>query len=302
MQFLPGQRYRTSLLFRDTTLIDGNGCFDRKGNLILPSHSKLTVVVDGRVLQSPLSYLADQATVDKYNRIWVITRSNELSVYRIGGSGDSPFLELLCRYPRLMPEVSPRSLAIDGEGRLWVGTRDHGLYCFFFDGLRLVSRRQISMADGLTENFVVCLLCDTDNCIWACTPTGLDKVRFNKDHFLIDDVTPCNDMYQRFYKILASARGVHWVTAREGFMKISPSTEEKGSYIPSVLFSKVLVGDKAIPDSAGLSLPYDRNTLSFYIDPDLCGRERTRYTYLLEGSREPAMKEQFLPFSRRSIL
>jgi signal transduction histidine kinase len=240
-------------------------------------------------VQGPLSYLADQATVDKYNRIWVITRSNELSVYRIGGSGDSPSLELLCRYPRLMPEISPRSLAIDGEGRLWVGTRDHGLYCFFFDGLRLVSRRQISVADGLTENFVVFLLCDTDNCIWACTPTGLDKVRFSKGHFLIDDVTPCNDMYQRFYKILSSARGVHWVTAREGFMKISPSTEEKSGYIPSVLFSKVLVGDKAIPDAAGLSLPYDRNTLSFYIGtPTFVEESRTSYTYLLEGSREPA--------------
>jgi signal transduction histidine kinase len=288
LHFLSGQRYRTSLLFRDTTLIDGNGCFDRKGNLILPSHTKLTVVADGKVVQSPLSYLADQAAVDKYNRIWIITRSNELSVYRIGGSGDSPSLELLCRYPRLMPEISPRSLAIDSEGRLWVGTRDHGLYCFFFDGLRLVSHRQISMTDGLTENFVVYLLCDTDNCIWACTPTGLDKVRFSKGHFLIDDVTPCNDMYQRFYKILSSARGVHWVTAREGFMKISPSTEEKSGYIPSVLFSRVLVGDKAVPDSAGLSLPYDRNTLSFYIGtPTFVEESRTSYTYLLEGSREP---------------
>jgi signal transduction histidine kinase/ligand-binding sensor domain-containing protein len=289
LQFLPGQRYRTTLLFRDTTAIDGNACFDRKGDLILPSHSKLTVLVDGNVLQRPLSYLADQAAVDKYNRIWVITRSNELSVYRIGGSGASPSLELLCRYPQLLPDISPRSLAIDGEGRLWVGTRDHGLYCLFFDGLRLVSRRQITVADGLDENFIDYLLCDDDNTVWACTPTGLDKIRFSNDHFLIDDVTPCTDMYQRLYKILPSARGVHWVLARAGFMKISPSTEEKSSYIPSVLFSKVLVGDKAIPDAAGLSLPYDRNTLSFYIGtPTFVEESRTNYTYLLEGSGDPA--------------
>jgi signal transduction histidine kinase len=51
----------------------------------------------------------------------------------------------------------------------------------------------------------------------------------------------------------------------------------------------VLVGDKAIPDSAGLSLPYDRNTLSFYIGtPTFVEESRTRYTYLLEGSSEPA--------------
>jgi signal transduction histidine kinase/ligand-binding sensor domain-containing protein len=289
LHFLARQRYRASLLFRDTTMIDGNACFDKRGNLILPTQNKLTVVVDGKILQRRLSHLADQAAVDKYNRIWVITRSNELSVYRIAGSAASPFLELLCRYPRLLPDISPRSMTIDGEGHLWVGTRDHGLYCLFFDGLRLVSYRQISMADGLAENFIVNLLCDTANNVLACTPTGLDKIRFSKGHFLIDDVTPCNDMYQRLYKILPSAPGLYWVAARDGFMKISPSMEEKSSYIPSVLFSKVLVGDKAIPDSTNLSLPYDSNTISFYIGtPTFVEESRTRYSYLLEGSPKPA--------------
>ncbi len=144
------------------------------------------------------------------------------------------------------------------------------------------------MADGLSEDFIVNLLCDADNSIWACTPTGLDKVRFSNGHFSIEDVTPCNDTYQRIFKILPSARGIHWVTAREGFMKISPSTEEKTNYIPPVLFSKVLVGDKPIPDFTGLSLPYDRNTLSFYIaTPTFVEESRTHYTYLLEGSRDP---------------
>ena len=287
LHFLPGQRFRTSLLFRDTSIIDGNACIDRNGNLILPCY-KLTVVVDGKVLQRPLPYLADQAAVDKYNRIWVITRSNELYVYRIGSSGAGPSLDLLCQYSQVLPNVSPRSLAIDSEGHLWVGTRDHGLYCLFFDGLRLVSHRQITIADGLSEDFIVYLLCDADNTVWACMPTGLDKIRLSNGHFAIDDVTPCNDMYQRIYKILPSARGIHWVTAREGFMKISPSTEEKSNYVPPVLFSKVLVGDKPVPDFTGLSLPYERNTLSFYIGtPTFVEESRTLYTYLLEGSRDP---------------
>ena len=95
-----------------------------------------------------------------------------------------------------------------------------------------------------------------------------------------------------FIRFWSSARGVHWVTAREGFMKISPFHGRKRAAIfTSVLFSKVLVGDKAIPDSAGLSLPYDRVMPPC---PSTSGprpfveESRTRYSYLLEGSSEPA--------------
>lgn len=297
--FLPGQRYRTSLLFSDTTIVDGNACTDRKGDLILSSY-QLTVVVNGKVIQHPLDDLADQAAVDKYNRIWVMTRTNELSVYRIADSGSGPYLERLCRYSRLLPgicplpDISPRSLAIDGDGHLWVGTRDHGLYCLFFNDLRLLSYRQITVDDGLDENFVVNLLCDADNSIWICTPTGLDKLRFVNGRFTIEDITPCNDVYQRILKVLPSSHGIHWARTLEGFMKIFPSGGEKREYIPPVLFSKVLVGGEAVSaySQQPLSLPYDRNTLSFYIGtPTFVEESKTRYSYLLEGSRDPVWSQ-----------
>ncbi len=53
LHFLPGQRYRMSLLFRDTTFIDGNACFDLKGDVILPSSHQLTVLADGKILCVP---------------------------------------------------------------------------------------------------------------------------------------------------------------------------------------------------------------------------------------------------------
>ena len=163
-------------------------------------------------------------------------------------------------------------------------------FTVLFDDLRLPSYRQISVSDGLDENFVVNLLCDADNSIWICTPTGLDKLRFVNGRFLIEDITPSNDMYQRIVKILPSSRGIHWVKALEGFMKIFPSKVEKREYIPPVLFSKVLVGGEAVStySQLPLSLPYDRNTLSFYIGtPTFVEESKTRYSYLLEGSRDP---------------
>ena len=303
-----GDRFRVSLLHRDTSYIYNGACVDRRGGLVLSSE-KLTVISGGKVLQAPLAYLADQPAVDRYDRVWVVTRKNELYVFAIGDS-----LRLLQRCSLPLPEGGTRSLAIDSGGRLWVGTRDHGLYCLGFDGLRLVSRRQITMADGLSENFMAYLFCDADNTVWACSPTGLDRIRLVNGRFSIDNVTPASDTYQRLYRVMGSVRSVHWAVTREGFMKISPAAGEKSDYIPPVLFSRVLVagepvaggsggggsggggssgGGGAAPGGGPLSLPYDRNSISFYIGmPTFSDKGRIRYSYLLEGSRNPEWSAQ----------
>lgn len=287
IELLSGNRFRASLLHRDTSFIYNGACLDHRGNLVLCS-DRLTVVAHGKVLQTPLSYLADQAAVDKYNRIWLVTRKNDLYVFAVGAS-----LQLLqqCRLP--LPGGGARSMALDSSGHLWVGTRDHGLYCLGFDDLRLASRQQITMSDGLSENFMAYLFCDADNTIWACSPTGLDKIHWVNGCFSIDNMTPGSDTYQRIYRVLSSAGGIHWAVAGEGFMKISPAAGEKSDYIPPVLFSRVLVAGEPVAGGSGgggrpLSLGYDHNSISFYIGtPTFLDEGRIRYSYLLEGSRDP---------------
>ena len=287
LRFLPGQRFQVSPFFHDTTVLNGNACLDPNGDLIIAS-TKLTHVSNGKVEQYPVPSYTDQAAVDRFHRLWTVTRTHELSVYKINDSGEGPSLQLEKKFKNELPDISPRSLTVDGKGRVWIGTRDHGLFCLFFNDMQLISYKQITIANGLSENFVNYLLCDADNIIWACTPTGLNKIRFEEGHFTIEDVVPSNDTYQHIDKVLSSAGGVHWALTREGFMKIDSSAAPKSSYQPLVLFSKVLVGDKPIPAGESLALPYDRNTLSFFVGtPAFTDEGRTSYTWLLEGSRDP---------------
>ena len=306
IQFLPGQQFRLSLLYQDSIDIDGNACLDRQGNLVLAS-TRLTLLQSGKVFQQALQTLADQAAVDKYNRIWTITRSNQLSVFAIGTGTDATSgasisgpsgagitgktgLHLLATWSKGLPLISPRSLAIDNGGRVWIGTRDHGLYCLFFDSLHLRSWEQLTIKNGLSENFINYLHCDNDNTIWACTPAGLNKIRWEQDHFTIDNITPGNDINQSIYKVTASRNGVHWAPVMGGYMKIGQPEMTKNSYIPPVLFSQVLVGNEPVqaPAHKPLTLPYDRNSISFYIGvPIFTDESGIRLTYLLEGSGDP---------------
>lgn len=290
LQFLPGRRFKASLLYQDTVDINGHPCFDRKDNLVIPS-LKLTVLLSGgKIIQQPLNYLSDQAAIDKYNRVWTATRSDILSVFAIDASGTHPALRPLATWSKEQPAISPRSITVDTMGRVWIGTRDRGLYCLFFDGLRLVSWKQLTIKNGLSENFVNYLNCDADNNIWACTPTGLDKICCDNGHFTIENMNPDKDISQSVYKVLPSGDGVNWALASGDYMKITRSDEKKDNYRPHVLFSEVLVGNKPVTDwmQHPLSLPHDHNDLSFFIGvPSFTDESQTRFTYLLEGSNDP---------------
>ncbi len=301
LHFLPGQRFRASLLFQDTSNLDGNTCFDHDNNLVVSSF-KLTFIRAGRIAQYPLSYLADQASIDTHNRIWTITRSDELSVFTTDAArsdprgsdtpgSDTPCLHLLATWSKKeQPAISPRSIAVDSGGRVWIGTRDHGLYCLFFDGLRLVSWTQLTMKNGLSENFIRFLHCDSDNTIWACTPSGLDKIRLDHGQFSIGNITPGKDMDQNILKVLPSGNGSHWALGSGGYMKIARPEEAKNSFQPHILFSKVIVGNEPVARSPGheLSLAYDRNAISFYVGaPTFKDENQTRFSYLLDGSDDP---------------
>ncbi|HVS97397.1 MAG TPA: two-component regulator propeller domain-containing protein [Puia sp.] len=284
-------RFRTERVWHDSIRLDARVFFDRDGDLVLPT-TCLTIFTGSGVLRYPLPDLADQADVDRRNHIWCVTRTNELFEFRIDNTAGASSLRLVHRFGKgaILP-WSPRSLAIDSAGEIWIGTRDHGVYCMAEKGDSLVFRRQLTMQDGLSENFISYLACDPHGNLWACTPTGLDRVRIRDGRTMIDNITLSSDRYDAVYKLVSTGRNIHWALARGGVMKISPLAEDGSGYSPGLLFTRVQVGDELVPvggPTPGLTLPYNRNTLSFLVGaPTFINEGLTRYSWLLEGSRDP---------------
>jgi len=295
LHFLRDHRFSLSLIFRDSTFQQGSGLFDKRGDLILVS-DKIMVIPSGRTTpihrprQYPLPYLCDQAALDSRGRVWAITRSNQLLVFNITPTDTAAPLHLLATYSKGLPGGSARSIAVDTTGRVWMGTRDHGLYCLSFDDLRFMSWKHLTTANGLSENFISYLQCDNDNTVWACTPAGLDRIRFENGRFTIDDLTHSYDNYQGVYKIQSTRKEVHWALVVEGLMKIGPSPRKSREYHPHILLSEIRADNSPapIPDRKTLSLPYDHNTIAFHVGAtSFIDETQTRYSYLLEGSSNP---------------
>jgi len=290
LQFLPGHRYRVTPALHDSTFEYGSGCFDPKGDLVFVSR-KLTVVPAGqtplrRSLQVPLPYLCDEAAIDPKGRIWTVTRNDKLLVFGITPSGTGLRLQTLASFHNV-PGGSARSITVDTAGRVYIGTRDHGLYCLFFDELRLRSIQHLTTGNGLSENFINYLHCDPDNTVWACTPAGLDRIRYDDSRFTIDNLTYSHDNYQGIYRVFSTRRRTQWALVMQGYIKAGPFPAKRPDYHPHVLFSQVVVDNTLSPDTSRktLTLPYDHSTITFHIGVTSYIEEaQIRYSYLLEGS------------------
>jgi signal transduction histidine kinase/ligand-binding sensor domain-containing protein len=280
-----GKYYSLSIFYKDSVNPMGFtwGISDKAGNLVTVSN-KLVVLSGNKLISEPLNYMADQVTVDNNNRIWVAPRSDQLYCFELSGTGDSIKLSLLQSFQSPV-QGSPRSITADRKGNIWIGTRDQGVYCVQFDGLKIRSKQQLTTINGLSDNFVNFLYCDKENNIWACTPSGLDKIKIDNDHFLVENITRSNNLYFPILKIQQTDQGLFWILTGAGIITYNP-IRLANDWKPSLAFSDFVISDTdrvSIP--ANHELLHDQNNLSFQLSaPTYIDEKQTRFSYKLEGS------------------
>ena len=283
----PGSKqYSLSVIYIDSASGFTSGMRDKDGNLLAVSKN-LILAYGNSVISEPVEYLADNLTIDKSNRIWVAPRSNKLFCFEITGTGDNRKFLLLKKIEQILPGSSPRSIVADKSGNIWIGSRDWGLYRFNFDNnLNVKSRLQVTTQNGMSENFVNYLYCDNENNIWACTPSGLDRIKVEKDNFLVENITRSNNIYLPIFKIQQTAKGVFWILTSAGIIIYNPDKKFINDWKPHLSFSNILINNSnKISLLSDGELNYFQNNLVFHLSaPTFIDEKQTRFSYLLEGS------------------
>lgn len=266
---------------------------DKQGNLLLSSENITVLKQDKKTVSYPLGYFTDALSISPQNHLWAANRGKKLFEFDIHPDS-AEYLTLLHVYNKELPEMSPRSIAADQAGNIWVGTRDHGLFCFFFDSLHHISSwKQITVRDGLSDNFVNYLHGDSDSSIWACSQGGLDKIRIKNGNYLIENITRSNNVYQYISKVQTSKGNVHWATTAGGIIRIAPDSSESTHFRPAIMLRNINEGNERLyEDKKPVSLTYKQNNIRFYMAvPSFIDDEPIRYSYLLLGSGEKKWSE-----------
>lgn len=260
---------------------------DSKGNLLF-SNDKINVVLqNGQLISYPLGYFGDQFAPGPCNTLWVVTRSDKLLLFRLHPEEPSRYFELLKQYDNLAPG-GQRSVGLDKEGNVWIGTRDMGLYCFSMDAnLNLTLKQHLDTKKGLSDNSILYLHGDGQGNIWACSPVGLDKVQLKNNRWIVENITRGNNIYQKVFKIHTTKSGEHWALTSGGVIRIMPDAPAPPvTDNVALIFTEIKAGKDALNIAVRKpSLSYKKNDLQFqWAVPTFKDEKQTRFSYRLQGS------------------
>ena len=258
---------------------------DKNENPIIIGTSVTVVLPGHKIIREALNYFVDKAVLTTDDLLFVVTRAMSIYIYKIDPSNPDNYLRLVKRYDSRKENIEPRSIDIDSSGRLWIGTRQQGLVCYSIVNGELKFKRQLTVKNGLTENFVKDVYCDTRGNVWASTPTGLDKVSFEDNGVQIENVTKASNMYLDMWKTGGDRDGVIWAVASSGLVKVYPSDKPSIKVKPEIILTKFTVNNQEQAfQRQKLNLKYFQNNLFFQLAvPSFFDEKKIQFTYALEA-------------------
>ncbi len=198
---------------------------------------------------------------DRTGYIWIATDSG---LHRYDGYGYQRFDHSVAGSASL-PDSVITAIAQDGDGRLWVGTRSHGLTAIDSTNGRILSTSQVDAAKPSQRDVVSALLFD-DRGLWIGTHAGIELMdatngRRRELYHFVGGAAPQVGGFAR------AADGTIWCATSAGVIRFAPHSDTPQTVdaqtLPSALSITTVIGDGVYAGGAnGLYRLGDDNHLS----------------------------------------
>ena len=275
--------YPKAILSDSSSNIYPNLIVDKHGNVIVPGKYHLTAVINGKIIsKTRIPFFADIPATDSKGNIWIATRANDLLMYKTHPEDPSNYLEQKFFFKKELAGISPRSIIIDKNDNIWIGTRNHGIHVYSIENGKLIQKFVLTPAHGLSDEFTSHLTCDAENSIWASSALGLDKVTIKNGVPVVENITKQNNIYQSVFTIVSDKDNNVWGLVSNGVIKITPEKKEISNYSPTLMVSMLKAGKDTINN--GTSLTHKQNNLSFnFTATSFLNEKQVQYSYRLQG-------------------
>lgn len=262
--------------------IYGGGMVDKYGNFIVCGKHHVSAIVNGSTIcQKKIGFFSDHAASDSRGNIWVVTRSGELTMLALHPDDPVNYLEEKKVFKKELADFSPRSIVIDKNDNIWIGSRNHGIHVYATKDKQLSRLFTITTANGLSADFTSHLSCDAENNIWASSALGLDKINVKNGIPVIENVTKQNNIYQSVFKIVIDKNNTAWGLVSSGLIRIVPEKTQTISYKPTLMINMVKAGKDTIFE--GSSFQHKQNNISFHFSAtSFLDEKQVLYSYSLK--------------------
>ena len=261
---------------------------DSRGAIIASQHSGVGVWVNNKLEHHrPIESkeFIEDLLVDKNNRLWVVKRSLGIDVYSFHPGDFSNYLRPAFQIPPAQLAGSVRSCVMDKKGLIWLGTRDNGLAGYAVTKNRLEKLYHFHTGNGLSDNFVTSLACDSMNNIVAGTQSGLDLIFASPDNsYRIENISRNSNLFAYINSTWTDAEHAYALTNSGVVLKVATTVVEEKNESPQLLLEELKVNTKTVQQQKK-HFYHKENSLSFYVAaPSFIDEKHVRYTYLLQGS------------------
>lgn len=260
---------------------------DKNGAIISGQRSGVSVWLNKKMIYHlPIdkNELVEELFFDRNDLLWVVKRSMETSVFRLYPETPSQYLQPVFIFEKEQILGSPRSFVIDKNGIVWIGTREDGVVGYEQKNDHLKQLYHFYSANGLTDNFVTALACDSSNNIIVGTQTGLDRIVFDSStSYRVENLSKSGNFFGFISQAWADAKQAYALTNTGVLLQLSTTAEIKKKNPPQLLLEEVRVNAQPVKERTNFN--YKENNISFLIAaPSFIDEKQITYSYLLEGS------------------
>ncbi len=267
----------------------GHSTNDPYGNTILNENANLYVIRKDQVIFRKIigtSDLIESLCIDSKKQLWTVYRGMGLQLYTIHPEQPANYLEHKRTFTKELGSVTSRSMIIDKNDLIWVGTRYHGLLGFEYKNNELSKRFQFQTREGLTDNFVTSLEIDEDNNILVGTQTGLDRLIPTDDGYRIENITKLNNSFA-FITYLWSDhnRNAYALTNDGEVLRAGAAQNSSSDFKPQLVINEIRVNGKNFATNIeNIRLSYNQRNINVSVSaPTFVDEKQVKFSYLLDG-------------------
>lgn len=222
---------------------------------------------------------------DKKNLLWVLRRHGGINVFKIHPDDNSSYLEPAFTFAKEQLSGSPRCFIIDKTGTIWIGTRESGLVGYKQVGARLNKQYHFYTGNGLTDDFVTSIACDSLNNIIVGTQTGLDRIIYDSGiYHRVENLSKSRNFFDYINQTWTDSSHAYALTKSGVFLQVSYPSKENNIVPPQLLLEEIKVNAQAVL-TGKIKFRYKENNISFFAAaPSFIDEKQVVYTYLLDGS------------------